>query len=141
MQLVCHCLEISEVCLGLQLNINLTSQPLCGALGKVSELTELRLMRRHARVSLFLTNLERTVNPLKLRSVKCGCLLVRCILMVLECQIMLKYLVLVRLVVDCAHQVLEASDVDLIVENPLQIFKVYLFGKNGFQFRLVRLSM
>ena len=81
-------------------------------------------MRRHARVSLFLTNLERTVNPLKLRSVKCGCLLV-----------------LVRLVVDCAHQVLEASDVDFIVENPLQIFKVYLFGKNGFQFRLVRLSM
>jgi len=88
---------------------------LCRALGKVSELTELRLMRSHARVSLFLANLERTVNPLKLRSVKCGCLLVRCILMVLDCQIMLKNLVFVRLVIDCAHQVLEAPDVDLIV--------------------------
>jgi len=61
--------------------------------------------------------------------------------MMLQGEIVLEDLVLVCLVIDCAHQVLKTSDVYLTVKNSLEILKVYLLSKNGFKFRLVCLSV
>lgn len=50
------------------------------------------------------------------------------LVLLLQRQVVLKQLVLVCFVVDCAHQVLETANVDLVVKNTLKVLKVNFFG-------------
>lgn len=52
------------------------------------------------------------------------------ILLLLQTQIVLHDFMPICFVLDCSDEVLEAANVDLIVQDALQVFKVYFFGKH-----------
>ena len=56
-------------------------------------------------------------------------------------QVVLQDLVLISLVIDCTHEILEAADVNLVVKDALQVFKVDFLGKDCIKLRLVSLAM
>ena len=65
----------------------------------------------------------------------------RCVLLVLQGEVVLHDLVLVSFVIHCAHQVLETSNVHFAVKDSLEVLKVNFLSKNSVKFRLVCLSV